>query len=244
MQPSPLLVLMSHPVSTPPRALRVGAVLLFAAALAVGGLTYTRWFDAVAAVGTAPWWPLAGNVALFTAFALHHSLLARTPLKRWLHRQIGAAAERPLYVVVASLLFLGCCLAWRPLPGTWYELHGALRVAGYAVQLAGLWVTLIAARALDARELAGWTMPGVETDRALETSGLYGLVRHPIYFGWVLLMAGAPTMTATRASFALISIAYLAVAIPFEERSLVDAFGPPYRDYQRKVRWRMVPGVY
>ena len=244
MQPSPRRVPMSHPVSTPTSALRVGAALLFAAALAVGGLAYARWLDAVATVGTAPWWPLAGNVALFTAFALHHSLLARTPLKHWLHRRVGSAVERLLYVIVASVLFLGCCLAWRPLPGTWYELHGAPRVVGYAVQLAGVWVTLVAARTLDVKELAGWTPPGVGPARALETSGLYSVVRHPIYFGWVLLMAGAPTMTATRASFALISIAYLALAIPFEERSLIDAFGTPYRHYQRSVRWKMVPGVF
>ena len=37
---------------------------------------------------------------------------------------------------------------------------------------------------------------------------------------------------------------YLAVAIPWEERSLVRAFGDSYERYQRQVRWRILPYVY
>jgi protein-S-isoprenylcysteine O-methyltransferase Ste14 len=48
----------------------------------------------------------------------------------------------------------------------------------------------------------------------------------------------------TRLSFAVISTAYLVVAIPFEERSLVETFGPAYASYRKKVRWRMMPGIY
>jgi protein-S-isoprenylcysteine O-methyltransferase Ste14 len=41
-----------------------------------------------------------------------------------------------------------------------------------------------------------------------------------------------------------VSSAYLAAAIPFEERSLVEAFGREYVEYQRTVRWRVVPGLW
>ena len=51
-------------------------------------------------------------------------------------------------------------------------------------------------------------------------------------------------MTSTRLLFAVISVAYLVVAIPFEERSLVAHFGSPYEAYRRQVRWRMLPGIY
>jgi len=59
-----------------------------------------------------------------------------------------------------------------------------------------------------------------------------------------LIVFGIPDMTWTRFTFAAVSSAYLAVAIPFEERALVEAFGQTYREYQRKVRWRLIPGVW
>jgi protein-S-isoprenylcysteine O-methyltransferase Ste14 len=34
------------------------------------------------------------------------------------------------------------------------------------------------------------------------------------------------------------------IAIPFEERGLIETFGQEYASYQRKVRWRMFPGIW
>jgi protein-S-isoprenylcysteine O-methyltransferase Ste14 len=69
-------------------------------------------------------------------------------------------------------------------------------------------------------------------------------VRHPLYFGWALLVCAVPTMTGTRAVFAVVSILYVAIAIPWEERGLVETFGAAYEEYRHKVRSRMLPGVY
>ena len=227
---------------------RIGA-LLFVGSLVAGAVAYLRYFDAVAPAG-APLLPaLAIDVLLFSVFAMHHSVLARTSLKQWVQARVGPQGERTLYVVAASLLFLLCVLAWRPLPGIWYALSGVWWWMGVAVQVAGLVVTLQAARTLSIRTLMGLEAPpaiaaAMAAPPAVETRGLYGIVRHPIYLGWLLLVGGAPFMTSTRLLFAVVSIAYLVVAIPFEERSLIELFGDPYRSYQRQVRWRMVPGVY
>jgi protein-S-isoprenylcysteine O-methyltransferase Ste14 len=222
--------------------------LLFVIALVMGGLAYVHRFDAVAPSGTSPWRPVAIDVALFSAFALHHSLLARTPVKTWLHARVGPDIERALYVVLASALFFWCTWSWVAVPGTWYVLTGVWWWLGVGVQTAGVVVTLMAARTLSVKELMGLDPPRQTHQRAeaptLETRGLYRVVRHPIYFGWVLLVAGAPLMTSTRLLFAVVSVAYLVVAIPYEERSLIENFGEPYRAYRRQVRWRIVPGVY
>jgi len=69
-------------------------------------------------------------------------------------------------------------------------------------------------------------------------------VRHPLYMGWVLVVFGAAHMTGDRLIFAAISVWYLAVAVPWEERSLVRSFGDDYRRYTRQVRWRMIPFIY
>ena len=51
-------------------------------------------------------------------------------------------------------------------------------------------------------------------------------------------------MTAGRALFAVVSSLYLILAIPLEERSLVQEHGNEYRQYQRLVRWKLIPGVW
>ena len=78
----------------------------------------------------------------------------------------------------------------------------------------------------------------------LVTTGLYRFVRHPLYFAWTVFVFAAPHMTLTRFTFAAVSTAYLAIAIPLEERALIRVFGGRYREYQHDVRWRMIPGLY
>jgi protein-S-isoprenylcysteine O-methyltransferase Ste14 len=194
--------------------------------------------------------PALVNLGLFTAFALHHSALARSGTKAWLQRFMPPYLERSLYTIVSSLLFITVCAAWRPVEGTLYELPGVWAAAGYAMQIAGVVLTLRGARAIDVLDLAG-VRPMLLAARGapprhvpLETRGVYSIVRHPIYLAWTLLVFGTPSMTGTRAVFAIVSTAYLALAIPFEERGLVNTFGHEYETYRRRVRWRMIPGVY
>jgi len=51
-------------------------------------------------------------------------------------------------------------------------------------------------------------------------------------------------MTGSRLLFATLTTVYLVVAVAFEERTLRQVFGPAYDHYRRKVRWRMLPGIY
>ena len=261
--------------------MRMLAAAWFGAGLFFASLTYCAYFHLIVlgqpGVGPADQVPaaIAANVALFSAFALHHSVFARTGIKTRLARILPPAFERSAYVWIASLLFLGVCLLWRPLPGVAWEATGAVRYLLYGVQFAGLVFTLQSASRLDI-----WDLSGVRQVRAahkaaersgpneahvggsaaatnassaavspaapapLEVRGPYRWLRHPIYLGWVLLVFGAPAMTAGRLLFAAVSTAYLVVAIPIEERSLVHEFGQSYRDYQRQVRWRLLPGVW
>jgi protein-S-isoprenylcysteine O-methyltransferase Ste14 len=216
----------------------------FVLSLAVFVYSYSVSFGQPAEAGPVAW-PVVVDVALFTLFALHHSVLARSGAKRWIARHVTPALERAVYVWVASLLFLLVCLGWQSVPGVLYHRTGATAALHWLMVLSGTWLTARAARILDPLDLAGIRQAsGAGPSADFKVEGPYRWLRHPIYLGWVLVVFGVPHMTATRFVFAVVSTAYLIVAIPFEERSLVESLGDTYRDYQRRVRWRLVPGLW
>jgi methanethiol S-methyltransferase len=224
---------------------------LFAVSLGYFLYTYLFTFSVIHPVGSPGGWrPVLINFSLFTIFALHHSLFARTRFKRLVTAIVPPALERAVYSLTASVLFLLVCAFWQPVSDVLYALSGPWRWIGYAAQAAGLVLTVASSRALDVLDLAGvrQVLTAQADDAAdphpLVTGGVYGLVRHPLYFGWALFVFGAPEMTMTRFTFAAISTAYLAIAIPFEEHSLVRTFGRDYEEYRRRVKWRMLPGLY
>jgi len=222
-----------------------GGAAAFVVSLAYFLYAYLVRFG-VMAVDTGFWRPTLTDIALFSAFALHHSLFARTPLRAWVGTVASPVLERSLYTWVASAMFAAVCWWWMLVPGQVYRLEGYWLWLGWGVQAAGLLLTVAASRALDVLDLAG-VRPVLTAHAAhvpLKTSGVFAIVRHPLYLGWALLTFGAPEMTATRALFAVVSNAYLALAIPWEERALVRTFGAEYESYRLKTRWRMLPGLY
>ena len=140
-----------------------------------------------------------------------------------------AAGTRAIDLHVGGQPALHCRLHLRGsrCPARSTSLHGPLRSSATRCRLAGLLLTIRSSAALDVLDLAGVRQVQRARDGApprhvaLETRGLYGFVRHPLYFAWALMVFGAPDMTATRATFAIVSTGYLALAIPWEERSLM-----------------------
>jgi steroid 5-alpha reductase family enzyme len=70
---------------------------------------------------------------------------------------------------------------------------------------------------------------------------LYRVVRHPLYVGWFFAFWATPTMTATHLLFAVMTTAYILIAIQLEERDLVNAH-PEYAEYRKRVPM-LIPGT-
>ena len=179
---------------------------------------------------------------LLTIFAAHHSLFAREGAKRWLAHAVPPRLVRSVYAYIASLLLMLVCVLWQPIGGDVYDVTGWQAAVHAGVQLFSLWLIAQSARAIDPLELAG--IRSQSPAEAVQTTGPYRVIRHPLYAGWTLAVFGSPHMTADRLAFAAFTVAYLAIAIPWEERGLLASFGAEYERYCRRVRWRLVPYVY
>jgi protein-S-isoprenylcysteine O-methyltransferase Ste14 len=81
-------------------------------------------------------------------------------------------------------------------------------------------------------------------NRGVVSGGIYRLVRHPIYAGYVVTHVGFLAAHATVWNLALLLVADLTLMVRAiqEERTL--ALDPSYVAYQGRVRWRVVPGVF
>ena len=82
-----------------------------------------------------------------------------------------------------------------------------------------------------------------EKGMELKTSGLYGIVRNPIYLCELLWCLGWATIFRSTIGVALVPLwwAGLLFLIFIEEESLERAVGEPYRIYKQKVRGRIIP---
>ena len=221
-----------------------GALLFFLSLLSFGLVYGWRLRTSSPGALASSWRDALDNLILFTIFALHHSIMARSGAKRWITRIVPRDLERSVYVWIASALFMAVCWLWQPLPGVIWEVRGMASSAFWALQLIGVILTLRAARVVGVWELAGVRQPDLTKPIEFRADGPFAIVRHPIYLGWVLMVFATPVMTTSRLEFAIVSTVYLIAAIPFEEASLVDAFGDKYRTYQRQMPWRLIPGIW
>jgi protein-S-isoprenylcysteine O-methyltransferase Ste14 len=80
--------------------------------------------------------------------------------------------------------------------------------------------------------------------RGIVSTGVYRLIRHPIYLGYVVTHGAFLAANATMWNLSALVTADLALLLRtrFEEQTLTRDVG--YRRYQHAVRWRLVPEVY
>jgi protein-S-isoprenylcysteine O-methyltransferase Ste14 len=85
----------------------------------------------------------------------------------------------------------------------------------------------------------------VEAGQPVVSTGLYGVIRHPMYAGALLLLAATPLALGSYWTLlvAVLFVPLLAWRLLDEERFLTRNL-PGYADYCRKVRTRLVPGVW
>jgi len=182
------------------------------------------------------------NTLLLGIFAIQHSVMARPAFKRWWMKIVPKPAERSTYVLFSSLALILLFWQWRPMGGAIWDVQDPLgRTALLSLFSFGWLLVLTTTFLINHFDLFGLRqvylyLRGKEYTRLkFKTPGLYKVVRHPLYVGWLFTFWATPTMTVAHLVFAIATTAYILVAIQFEERDLVNEHGEAYENYRRKV---------
>lgn len=206
----------------------------------VGNLAVPKTIDSGAprSLGTA----ILTNLILLGLFAIQHSVMARPGFKRMWTRIVPPTAERSTYVLLASLLLLLLYWQWVPMPEPVWTVDTPLaRVGLQVVFWLGWALVLLATFVINHFDLFGLRQAVLQfqgkpyTPVAFQVRGFYHYVRHPLLLGFVIAFWATPDMSRGHLMFALVTTAYILVAIQLEERDLAEAHGEPYRQYRQRV---------
>ena len=217
----------------------LGALLLIPAGLVPGGTWL--WPRGLAFVAAYVVVNTVGNLVLAIWRPAHFQVRQQS---------VVAAREKrqPLIDAVGSVALLAFGAAWLvSIPVDVFRLH-LLPAPSWWVSLAGGGISLLG---VALTPLAVWenrfTTPNVQDNQSGQTivsSGVYRLVRHPIYLGNLLMAGGAALWLGSYAGlwgFAVLLV-FTIGRIVIEETHLRANF-PQYADYARKVRGRLIPFV-
>jgi protein-S-isoprenylcysteine O-methyltransferase Ste14 len=165
-------------------------------------------------------------------------------LERRMHA--GPAAEartgQKVFSAAAFLLFPAVLVfsafdhrfGWSPVPT-------AISLIGDALVAIGLGTTMLVV--IQNRYAASNIT--VEAGQSVVSSGLYSLVRHPMYLGSLIMMIGIPL--ALDSAWGLLVLVPTAIGLVYrirDEEKLLEQELAGYREYERKVRCRLLPYVW
>lgn len=150
--------------------------------------------------------------------------------------------EQDLVVKLSGLMFLtGFILAGLGVRFGWYSLPKGVAIGGAAVFL---FAYLLYARVLQENTYLSRTIEVQEDQKVIDT-GLYGIVRHPMYSVTLLLFLSMPIVLGSVYAF-VIFLAYpfiIAKRIRHEEAFLEENLHG-YRAYKEKVKYRLIPFLW
>ena len=185
---------------------------------------------------------VALDCALLTIFAMQHSIMARKGFKERWTQIVPWTIERSTFVLCASLALDLLFWRWRPLGmQMWFVQNAAARAVLWTLFGAGWLIVLVMTFFINHFDLFGlrqvWLpLMGRPYSRiTFQTPAPYRLVRHPLYFGFLLAFWMTPNMTLAHLLFAVATTGYIVLAIQFEEKDLIREHGTAYTEYRRNV---------
>jgi len=187
-------------------------------------------------------WLLMG-ILFVPMFVVGLIMLAKDPelLRRRLNSK-EEESEQKTVVMLSGIMFLACFIVaglnfrfkWIELPASVPIIAAVIFIIGYALY----------AEVLRENTFLSRTVEVQENQKVIDT-GLYGIVRHPMYMTTLLLFLSMPLVLGS-----LISFVIMFVYIPIinkrlkNEEKVLEANLAGYQDYMKKVKYRVIPYIW
>ena len=150
--------------------------------------------------------------------------------------------EQKIVILLSGIMFLAAFVVaglnfrfgWIVLPMWVSYVSAAVFLAAYALY----------AEVLRENEYLSRTIE-VQEDQKVVDTGLYGVVRHPMYMTTLLLFLAMPMVLGSVISFAimLVYIPIIVMRIRNEEKVLAEGL-PGYEEYMKKIKYRLIPFIW
>lgn len=150
--------------------------------------------------------------------------------------------EQRIVIVLSGLIFLASFVlaglnyrfGWMPLPNVVSFVATAVFILAYMLYAEVLRENVYLSRTVEVQE-----------NQKVVDTGLYGIVRHPMYMATLFLFLAMPLILGSLLSFAIM-LFYLPIIqkrMINEEKVLSEGL-PGYAAYMEKVRWRVIPHIW
>ncbi len=192
-----------------------------------------RWFEG---------WLLIG-ILFVPMFLAGLVMMAKSP--ELLRKRLNAKeeqGEQKQVIALSGLMFLaafvlaglGFRFGWLPLPRGVSYAAAALFLLGY-----GLYAEVLRENAWLSRTIE------VQEQQQVVSTGLYGVVRHPMYAATVLLFLAMPLVLRSLPSF-LVMLGYLPIIAKRiqNEEAVLERGLAGYKEYKQRVKYRLLPGIW
>jgi steroid 5-alpha reductase family enzyme len=200
-------------------------------------------------------------ILIFLLFAFIHSITVSSWFKLACINALGETFMRAwyrfLYNTISIFTFLVAIYFISKVPD--HEIWTAplaLKWVMHGIQIAGLAFGALAFEHMDSREFMGFrqvwryltrreTAGNIEglTQKELVRTGVYGIVRHPMYLAGLVIFTFSPIITVNGLTITVMADLYFLFGVYIEERRFLRSFGDEYREYMRQVP-RLIPKMF
>ncbi len=193
------------------------------------------------------------EVLIFFSFAFIHSILVTDTAKRLVASRMGdvfvKSVYRFLFTCLSLLSVLIVIIILIKIPDkNLITLPVWLKILFHLIQLIGIMFLILPFRSIDIFEYTGikqiltylkkrninGDIEGIK-QTGLMTEGIYGVVRHPLYLGGILIFTFNPHITQNMLTLSILADLYFIIGALIEKKRLKKRFGNVYINYMKDV---------